>query len=209
MNDFFLKRQGYELLKEYDACRCEVYKVQDKYAINPVTKILKVGRFFNDKCGKIPINFFSIKSENSLLKLAKDVEGITHRINYSTHTLFEPVDMINVLEKDYIEGERLPQKTPITGTKNQTFIEHTIRNLHRQGMADFDLKPRNVVLTNTGKPYFIDLGFAKKFNTYLDRAAFQSCVDYDLEQLEQLILGKQTNMNSAAWLNDLGYGAFI
>lgn len=180
-----IRKLGLKAIQSLTGASCKVYKVKDIQGY-------KVIKFSDDLW-----TFDHVSKENKMLEMAKEIDGITHKIKfYDTYKLRQlglTEDTVALL-KEYIQGEAMddintknyPSLKPIiTGSENQKSLELTVKALHELGIANLDLVPRNVVISASMKPYIIDLGLAILKEDSEKR--FIEGKENDLECLESLL----------------------
>ena len=117
------------------------------------------------KIGAFELPFHWAYSVDNLLRydllqwfsLSEPIEAVSFTI--SDLTEFITYQRIPVIVKEYIKGRSMKYGDKITGEENQRVLINAVKALHGQGILWNDPHPKNIVLTSSGKPYIIDLGY--------------------------------------------------
>lgn len=158
-----IKNLGFKTVSRLTPASCVVYQVKDMKRY----RIIK----FSAPSDKWTLRH--ILKENEALKRAQGIDGIVQRIEFYDQRklcqLDSPYGDVVGLLKEYIPGKTLEQikdsairlpKAFITGSENQKMLESAVKELHQRGIAYLDLTPRNIIISQSKKPYIIDPGTA-------------------------------------------------
>lgn len=163
-----LHRMGYKIIERYKPSRCRVYKVYMDNALY----IAKAARKSD------PLSYEQVNREHDILKKLSAIAGIPHLVSFYcdvTAPLQSIIlnilrgvgckrDKIVVLIREYIHGN---EKRPYSKLSKAQYdiIKKLIERCHSEGIAGLDInRPRNIIISQHGIPYIIDLGTYKREN---------------------------------------------
>ena len=123
-----------------------------------------------------------LRKEKSALIQAKEISGITH--------LIHPYEDLNEkyvcpILKEFFYGRSIFElEDKIRDTKLQQKLEKTIRELHGIGLANLDIRPSNVFLSDDEKEVcLIEIG-APELKKEVGNSQFEKFKSEDFERLE-------------------------
>jgi serine/threonine protein kinase len=117
------------------------------------------------------------------LRLAKEVEGITHLVHYYG----DIGEFRNVLLKEYFEGNMCGIDARIININVKQRLEQTVLDLHSLRIARLDVKPENLIVSpNKEDARIADMSFAIRFfrsSQYNPLSEFRERKKEDLRKL--------------------------
>lgn len=184
-----LQSLGYKVVEKYEPTRCRVYKV---YKDNTYL-IAKAARKMQS------ISYEQVKREYELLRQLTHIKGIPKLVGFyldikapissvflnMLRVLSFDRDKIIILIREFISGEELPPDKKLTA-EQYNIIQTMIAECHSEGFVGLDIsRPRNIIITQDGFPYFIDLGtYTRKDEVSTDE--FKRLEKKDFDTLEYL-----------------------
>lgn len=179
------EQEGREVISQIDSSLKYVKRLFPSSVI--VCRVEKAGSIYILKMAKKGRHWGieHLRREREALKIASEISGITHLIQD-----YEDLEnYANPILKEFYKGTdllRLGKK--IRNTPIQRKLETTVHDLHRAGIADLDLHPRNIVLSPHKKDArIIEIGDCK-FRREEEYSKFDQWVKKDLSTLENFIL---------------------
>lgn len=177
-----LNSLGFQIVDFLSALSCYVYKVLGEDNNHQIAKMA-----VRDSWGVAHVS-----KENQVLEILSgenSLEGIPKK------TMFEICDKsygasrfsetrIAVLVKEYIDGKLMSDGDGIN-KQEQKALRRLIEQIHQIGMVNLDIKSNNIVISNQGQPYIIDLGTVN-FRNQISKCELDFNQRQDYDSLEQL-----------------------
>jgi serine/threonine protein kinase len=200
-----LRRRGYNTIDELTAgCFAKVLVVESVHEEGRPRRIVKMP---SSKISRVyglnsddPVFIYyldriqHITTEREILESVREVDGIAQLVDSFEirmwYDLLADIDADSmfdisefntpapVLVKEYIYGRDLGTCETIVGTKNQEVLRNAVRAIHERGYTIHDLRKENIIITPEGKPFLVDVGFAKYYPNCTEE--FQKERDADL-----------------------------
>lgn len=105
-----------------------------------------------------------------ILREARTLAQINHPNIVTLHEVFEDGDR-TVLVTEFIEGEKLTDHIHEAGSSFEETVQLAVKLagglkvVHDKGIVHADIKPDNIMITNTGEPVLVDFGVARIAST--------------------------------------------
>lgn len=188
-------RKAYSLISEVDKSLENPIALQYYFLTDSeVYRIERNGSMFVLKIAVVPrikslrwmddVAWNHLEREREALRRAQS-EYISHLVfDYGTYakSLFSEYSAIL---KEYVEGEHIWEDNKVSDTTTQKQLEETIRDLHKQGLANFDLDIKgNLILNPDNIGYLVDFGLVSFKNEISDRE-FNEIISKDLRDLQR------------------------
>ncbi len=109
--------------------------------------------------------------------------------NVATIYSVEDIDGRPIITMEYVDGKRLDEVTPKEGLDIRTFLDwftcisDAFAQAHERGIIHRDIKPGNILVSNSGTPKVLDFGLAQ----FDERLRASSPDDHSLTQPGQVI----------------------
>ncbi|MFH1589014.1 MAG: hypothetical protein ABIB43_00410 [archaeon] len=175
----FMEENGYEVIFQMPLSLTGVYKVYK----DAKTRIMKCAV----QTEKDFFTYNHVERESETLLDLEGLEGITHRVDYHEKELNDHNGELRIvgLVKEYVEGRKIEENELITNPNYKEALINLAFELQNRGYYKLEFARKNIIIGLDDKPYFIDLGLAKKRILKLPKILqFQSM--YDKHQLFKL-----------------------
>lgn len=166
-----------KFIKRFEKASLLNYKVEHKNSLY----VLKIAILHHPY--KLTWGGKHLYNEKNILKIAKNVEGITHLIKDYGKINKEDL-MCRAILKEYFEGNLLYSSKTKINTSLKTQIIKIVLNLHELGITLGDVQKNNIVISpDKSKVKIIDLGCGK-FKKSVTKKRFKEVKKRDLKELE-------------------------
>lgn len=112
-----------------------------------------------------------IRHKQLFLKEAKTLIGISHPNIIKVLDVFEENNTAYYV-MEFVEGESLSEKIPSYGMQESDAVSiisllcDAVGYLHQQNITHLDIKPKNILVSNSGKITLIDFGGSKRYSEW-------------------------------------------
>jgi serine/threonine protein kinase len=123
-----------------------------------------------------------IEHEKMVLIGAKKISGITHLVHD-----YGVIGGYNAILKEFAEGEDLSQLGgKLTNPILKSHLEENVNELHKMGVAQLELHPKNIVIgPNERSAKIVDLGYCR-FKNEVSEDLFDAYMVFDLYSIDKL-----------------------